>query len=65
MDIKEIPTSELFADLRACKKDFRMCEVALHFGLEQVEGCTPTHERLEGNKKMIEIIEAELERRKS
>jgi len=63
MDITKLPVSELMEDLRASIKDAELCATVLSFGVEEVYGCTPTRERLSGNKEIVRVIVKELERR--
>ena len=61
-NINEIPLSELYEDLQASKDDIILCEKALSMGIDYYSGGS-TKERIEKNKKIIHVIEKELERR--
>ncbi len=62
MNINEIPTSELEKDLSESIKDIEDCKMALGFGVNQYSGGSVI-DRLETNKKIVKIINAELEKR--
>lgn len=60
--IEDIPTHELKSDLDDSYADIMNCEAALKLGITQHNGYD-IQERLDRNKRFIEVITAELERR--
>ena len=62
--IAEIPTKELLEDRSACLTDIDYCQLAIlhwhtHYGGPE-HNLYPVRDRLDANKKMVEIIEKEL-----
>jgi hypothetical protein len=64
MDIKSIPTRELIEDMAASAADIKICEYAILQGVNEYSGGS-VKRRLETNQKIIDVITAELERRKA
>jgi hypothetical protein len=62
-DISTIPTKELEDDLSDSVTDIAVCELALLHDIKFYSGGS-TQERLDANKHFVEVITAELERRK-
>ena len=56
MDITKIPNKELYNDLLESRRDLALCEKAKEMGFD-------VDARIEGNKKIIAVIEAEYKRR--
>lgn len=63
MDIRLIPDEELEEDLRESMVDMTMCELALLMDVTEYSGGS-VMERLVTNRRIIEKIEAEQERRR-
>lgn len=61
--VESIPTAELRADLDSTLIDIALCEKAMAIGVTEYGGGRSTHDRLEMNERVRDIIEAELERR--
>ena len=61
-DITEIPITELEEDLRESLIDMGVCETALLCGVITYSGGS-VQDRLDANKRITEVITAELERR--
>lgn len=64
LDIKKIPKNVLLVDRQASVSDIKICELALVHGVTHYSGGAVAG-RLEINKKIIEKIDAELERRRA
>lgn len=62
IDITKIPESELQADWQESQNDIGVCEAALKLGIEIYSG-GKVQDRLDGNRKIMARIEAELARR--
>ena len=62
MDIQEIPYKQLITDLEDSKADIINCQTALCMGIIEVKGSS-VQKRLNDNKKFIEIINKEIQRR--
>lgn len=62
VDITTIPIEELEKDLQDSRNDISVCEVALAQGIENYSGGSVTS-RLNDNKRFVEIITTELNRR--
>ena len=61
MNITEIPTNELIKDLKDSIDDIRICEEALSLRPPVINcGDTSVKERLETNKKIVDMIKKEL-----
>jgi hypothetical protein len=61
-DLTTIPTDELKKDLLESKEDILVCQQALDLGIFNYSGGL-VKDRLEDNKRFIEIITKELDRR--
>lgn len=61
-DITKAPDAELLIDLAESIADIKICELALLHSIETYSGGRVA-ERLEGNRNIVEMIEAELSRR--
>lgn len=62
MDITTIPTEQLQKDLAESREDITVCSTALGVGVENYSGGSVA-ERLEDNKRFVQMITAELNRR--
>jgi hypothetical protein len=62
-DIQALPLKELVNDWTESVNDIRLCEVALSRGITEYNG-RDVKSRLERNKQIKAMIDAELERRK-
>ena len=51
------------SDRGACVNDISLCELALKYGVTHYNSGAGVQERLEADKRIIAIIDAELERR--
>lgn len=63
-DITTIPTPELEKDLKDSEEDIIACRFALSRGVVSYSGCS-VQERLDANKNFVEVITAELSRRRA
>ncbi len=63
VDIKDIPTSELIQDKADSWTDLGWCRLAEVSGIVTYGDNQSVAERIKGNKRLIEIIDAELNRR--
>jgi hypothetical protein len=61
-DINTIPIEELEKDLQDSRNDISVCAVALAHGIETYSGGSVVS-RLNANKRFVEIITTELNRR--
>jgi len=62
--IEDFPIEELETDRRASLADITLCDLALIAGTETYfGGKSSTQYRLEQNKRIVRVIDAELERR--
>lgn len=64
MDITTIPTQELAMDLLESEKDISICRLALSLGITSYSG-GKVEERLDSNKRIVEVIRQELKRRRA
>lgn len=64
MDVKEIPMEELLADREESIKDMVLCGKALSMGITKYPSGSIS-KRLEGNEKIVEVINKELSRRQT
>ena len=62
VDITTIPITELESDLQDSRNDISACEVVLSMGIQTYSG-GPVLDRLHANRRFIEIITEELNRR--
>ena len=58
----DIPTAELRNDLAEAQGDVKLCELALLNGIDTYSGGS-VQARLDGNRRVIAVITAELQRR--
>ena len=63
MLIAAIPTAELRADLAESIEDIAICEQALRIGITHHRDGLPVQDRIQGNRRIIAKIKAELNRR--
>ena len=63
MDISKIPMNELLEDRDASLFDINLCEFALARNITEYGDSASVQSRLESNRKIVEIIDAELARR--
>ena len=63
VDIKTLPNEELERDLEDSLTDIRVCETSLLYGITKYSGGL-VRERLDKNKQFVEVITAEIKRRK-
>jgi hypothetical protein len=63
MDIKLIPDDELIADRQASLEDIVACEAALKIGYMQHRDGSSVQDRLESNRRIVTMIDAEIQRR--
>lgn len=61
-DITLIPIETLEKDLQESRDDISICEIALTQGIETYSGGS-VKERLEDNKRFVEVITKEIKRR--
>jgi hypothetical protein len=64
-DITTIPMEELLEDRAASAIDIAVCKRALALGVLEYGKGGSVQERLEGNRMIIEVIDAEIARRKN
>ncbi len=64
IDIKTIPDSKLKQDLDESNYDIVVCETALSLGINKYSRGS-VRERLNGNKHFVNVITAEIQRRKT
>ena len=63
VDLATVPTEELAGDLQACHDDIAVCEACLKAGVTHHKDGFPVQERIDTNRKIADLITAELERR--
>jgi hypothetical protein len=64
-DLSTFPLQELKDDLRASTNDIIVCELALMQGHKTYGDGKSTQRRLDVNKQIVKMIEAELKRREN
>jgi hypothetical protein len=62
--LSEIPTDEMIKDRSECVSDIDICTRALAMNITHHRDGLSVQYRIDANRKMIEVIDAELERRK-